>query len=299
MISVRELLLGVLAPALIALAIMLIAWRPWRSGPRRGEWGGAVGLAAGYICAHIGLAGPPRFTPAPVESWLVWIAIGGMAIGLIESRARGPWWGRLLWRAAATAGSVWLIVRLRVINEQWSVGEGLAWTAGLTVGALVFWTLADALAERIEREGGGAGAALVLSGITGLGAAIIVLDGQTLVVGQFSGALAVALLACAALAWWKPRVSIARGGVAVVGLLAPMLWLDAWMWAELHWEYAAALVLSPALAFVGDLAWINRRAGWARTLARVGAVVLPLLGIIGFEVKQAIDEEQSQRELGY
>lgn len=300
MLSLKELLLGVVAPAIIGLIVMLIAHRPWRrrSGTV-GKWGGAVGVALAYIVAHIGLYGPPQFKPAPVEHWLVWIALSGMVIGVLESYWRGSRWGRLLWRAVAAAGGVWLLVRLQVINNLWTSGQAALWTAGLAGGVVFFWSIADALTQRIERQGGGGGAALTLSAVTGFGAAIIVLDGQTLVVGQFAGALSIALLACAAVAWWQPRAMIGRGGAAVVGLLAPMLWIDAWMWAELGAWHALAIAISPALAFAGDLPGVHAWRGWVRTLVRVGAVSLPLLTLVGLEVKQALDEQKAQQELGY
>ena len=299
MISGSELLLGVLAPMAIASAIMLVAWRTWNTRIPRGWWGGATGIALAYIAAHIGLNGPPQFRPAPVESWLVWIALGGMIIGLVESRAGGPWWARLMWRALFAAGCVWLIARLRVINGQWSAAEGALYAAGLAGAVVVFWSICGALSDRIDKQGGGAGAALTLFVVTGVSAAIVVLDGQTLIVGQLTGALAMALLACAAVAWWNPVATIGRGGAAVVGLLAPMLWLDACLWSELHWWNAAALAISPALPFAADAPFVARRAGWVRTLVRVGAVAIPLAALLGVEISQAVDDVAGRQELSH
>ncbi len=300
MVTQKEVLFGVVAPVVIAFVVMLIAWRPWRGSLKSaGSWGGAVGLAMAYIVAQLGLYGMPKFQIRPVEHWLVVIALIGMIVGLIESFRRGPWWGRLAWRLIAAAGGVWLIVRLQVVNQAWTAGECAAWTAGLACAVVVFWSMVDALAERVDRSGGGAGAALVMSGVVGLSGVIIILDGQTLLIGQFAGALALALLACAATGLWRKRATIARGGVAVVGLLAPMFWLDAWLWAELSWWYMVAFALSPALALAGDLPLVRAWRGWMRTLVRVGAVALPLMALAGMEIKQAMDEEKARQELGY
>lgn len=290
MIPVSELLLGVVAPTLIALAIMLAAWRPWSRDATRGWWGGAAGIALAYISAHIALNGPPQMRPAPVESWLVWIALGGMLVGFAESRVDAPWWARLAWRIFAAAGAAWLIARLRVLNGQWSAGECAAWTAAFVAATVVFWSICDSLAERVDKQGGGAGAALTLCCVTGAGAALIVLDGRTLIIGQFAGALSMALLGCAAVAWWNPSATVGRGGAAVVGLLAPMLWLDACLWSELRWGYAAALAISPALTFAGDAPAMARRPGWARTLVRVGAVGLPLGALVCMEAFHAAED---------
>ena len=104
MVTQKELLFGVVAPAGIAFVVMLVAWRAWRErSESRGSWGGAVGLALAYIGAQVGLFGVPSFQIRPVEHWLIVIALVGMLVGLVESFRRGPWWGRLAWPRVQSA----------------------------------------------------------------------------------------------------------------------------------------------------------------------------------------------------
>jgi len=265
---------------------------------------GAVGFGAGYVVAQVGLFGWPGFGAAPVEHGLVWVALAGVMIGVVESWWGGRWWARWLWRGAAALVGAWLMVRLKALNGVWSEGETLGAVAGLGAGTLAFWTLSAGLCARIEtgKEGGdrgSGGGAFVLALIAGLGAALVVLDGQTLVVAQFGGALALGLLVWSLGGFFARGVRVVPGGVGVVGLLLPLIWVDAWMWSQMRWWVVVALCASPGLGFAGDLPWVRGWRGRLRLLVRVGAVALPLMVLVGWEVKRALEEEATKAMLGY
>ena len=181
---------------------------------------------------------------------------------------------------------MWLIVRLRLINGSWSAGEAALWTAGLTLATLAHWWAVSELCERAEREGARAWrAAFPLSGVVGLGALLIVLAGHSLTVGQFAGALSLGLLGVSGASLVGGRLSMARCGAAVAGLLAPVLWMHAALWTELGWWYAGA---PWAMVFVGlgvdSLRAVRARRGWVRGVIVTLAATAPLLALAAWEM---------------
>ncbi len=53
----KPVLLGVLLPAVLCGAWLILAWRPWRRDEpiTGGAWGGAIGFGMGYLIAHTAL----------------------------------------------------------------------------------------------------------------------------------------------------------------------------------------------------------------------------------------------------
>lgn len=295
MLSIKELILGVLAPFALALTVTLVGSKKF---PRASV---GVALAAAYLVAQIGLFGWPTFTPAPVEHGLVWTTLAALAVGLLESRRHWPVWARLIWRAAAVGGSCWLFVRLKSINGQWTPAEAGAWTAGLSIATLLLWFAVEALAARLGRDGARAWhGALPLSGGIGLGALLIILDGHSLTVGQFAGALSVALLGVGAASIKAGSALLRPAGTAIVALVAPMIWIDALLWTDLTPWYAAVIAATPLIALGAvSLPPLRRRKPWIRAVAATIAATAPLLPLVAWEMKQAIEEQQAASELGY
>jgi len=295
MITPRDILFGTALPFAVALAVTMLGAKRWP----RASVGAALALA--YIGAHTGLAGLPKFTPAPVEQWLPFIALAGLIVGLIEARAKAPLWARTLWRAAAVGGSCWLIVRVKSINGQWTPTEAALCTAAVSVATLILWSALGALVSRLHSTNARAWhSVLPLALVTGFGSLLILLNGHSLTVAQLAGALSMALFAIAAASLRAQAATLTPAGVAVVALLASMLWLDAALWTALSDWYALAIAVAPlaALAAVSLPPTRNLRP-WIRALVASGAGALPLLPLVGLEIARVIAEQQSGSDAAY
>ena len=92
MISLSDILYGVLLPAAISLVIMLLAWRPWSGGSPKGHWAGAFAIGAAFAAGLLGLQTRPAFPPNSAEDWLfhaAWIiAIIGLLVWVDPTQTR-------------------------------------------------------------------------------------------------------------------------------------------------------------------------------------------------------------------
>ncbi len=80
--------------------------------------------------------------------------------------------------------------------------------------------------------------------------------------------------ACLVIAWWCPAMSLARGAVPVVAVVAGGLWISGYLYAEVPPWSAILLVVAPSAAWAGHLRPIRRLAGWQVAVARFAAVLV-------------------------
>src|SRR5688572_1995052 len=87
MITTRDVIWGVLLPAVWTVVTMLVASLPWRRGRKRevAPWGPAVALAGGFALAYTGIAGTPALRPVEAEGWLVHMAVIAAAVTIITT----------------------------------------------------------------------------------------------------------------------------------------------------------------------------------------------------------------------
>ncbi len=89
---IQQALLGIVPPALIALVLLIAAWRPWSKTPPPARWGAAgsaLALAVAYFVTERLLVGNFSSLP-PIERyrWLPYIGFAA-AVGAIAWPGKG------------------------------------------------------------------------------------------------------------------------------------------------------------------------------------------------------------------
>ena len=282
MFVVEIMLRGVVLPAVLAGAVLLVAWWPRKGGAGAtgpvggGHWGGAVGLALGYVLGHSLLVGFPSFPATESTQWLVWLALGAMALGLADALIRVPESARWAARAASSLLVSWLILRPLTVSTWNGALVSALWIGGAALAVLAFWTLVD----RAVRARPGAGMPIAFLALTSGGSAVLLLSASVLL-AQLAGVVAATLGAAMVLAFVRPDLSLERGAVPVVGVLLPALWLNGYFYAEMPLASALLLTLAPAALWLGRLGPLRDLRRWKSAIAHVGAVLAPVLLALG------------------
>lgn len=317
MLTQQLVIFGIVLPIAISAVVMMIAWRPWRKPPgafsigNRGGWGGALAVGAAYIVAHIGIHSWPVFVPTEAQHAVFWAAVLGVLVGLFGARFRQ----RIILCAAGRFfgmfGIIWLVMRWKMILGQWSMGELILWvTIGAVAGALC-WTGAvhlgrDVEGDALEVDGtddapgrGGFDTPFVLAGVAGLGANLIILNGHNQSMGESTGALSLALLACALMCLWRPGMTVARGAAPVASLVLFMSLIDACLRSDLGYGYAMTIAMAPLMALAGARLVPADAHNVVRTVARVLGAAIPLGVLFAIELAKFLAEQAEAAELGY
>src|SRR5688572_23306548 len=211
MFTPREILYTAAVPFGVALAVLLVAWRPWRRGDRavtRGAWGAPLGIGAGFLAAFALLDGRlPAWPPGEARHWLFYfvsaLALLGVVEALLHAWLPGAAWLRAEALLVVLAAGLFLLFQSMLRNEAWTALEAGTRLLGMTVLVHAAWASTEVLVLRLPRPAG----PLVLGGFAMAVALVVMLSGSV-VYGRLAGALAAATLAAAA-------VALAAGGFSL------------------------------------------------------------------------------------
>ncbi len=270
------LLPAVVLPALASGLLLVAAWRPWRRehAGAGGTWGGAVGLGASILLSH-GLmqGGWPGIVPPDQWQWLLHLVPVAMAVGILDASRRWP--EALRWTVHLSLGALtgWLLV------GPWLGGFWL-WRIALGLNVVVLIRGLDAPLRR----GGGPSLPLCLCVASGGGSLLLVMSFNSRL-ALLGAALAACLAVAAALAWWRPAVSLG-GGITVLAVALPGLLYSGCFetFSEIpRWTYVL-VALGPLGIWVGELPPLKGR---QRAVARVVAVAVITAVAVAVAVRTA------------
>lgn len=233
----RTALTAVLGAGAVALLVLAVAARPWRGRAARvAPWGAPLALAGALATGYVLVLGAPALPPTSARAWLFLAALGGAVLGLamaLSGRALRPLSG------LASALLPWFLLDFQR-EHHWEHVEGIAWTAGLAVWALVCIEALRASEARAAPPAGTFGLAFGLA----LAAGAQGLAGSASF-AQLTGILALATGLCALIGAWH-RVSGLGPAAAPALVLAhlALVWCGRYL-AELHAPSFALLSLLP------------------------------------------------------
>ena len=268
-------LTGVLLPAVLSGLLLAVGWRVWKRDAEGvdGRWSGSLALAAAFLATYLAIAGAPSGilpgsdrTPTGLD-WLFVLAAGA---AVLFAHPDPVLWRRLGVRLAVSGLTVWLVLKNAFAN-QLAGDAAIAWFLGLAALLLIVWTAADLRARR--RSGASSplvwwATAATLAGVAGLSG--------SLKLAQLSGAVAAALGAAVVLAWWRPRLSLAGGGVALASILLFGLGLNAHFFSYTTGLDVLLIAVAPLAPFLRVLPFLNRLEGKKRTLVELALAGIPL-----------------------
>lgn len=241
----------------------------------------AMALAAGFLASYFTVF-HAQWSPLPHQAldWLPWIALIGTVVAIVSEHlpaARLPL--RAILALAAPAVIVWPALA--------SLGAA-KFVAAIVVSAILILAAWSWLASSAPSRPTPAPLLMVVAG----GMALTMMIDASQAIGQSSGALASALVACVVLNL-LPRLRVEFNGAAVgvAVLLFGALLINAWLYASLSPLYVA--LLAGGLLADPIIAGINRLRGtqgglvaWLFTVVLAG---LPVLAAIALAVKAAQD----------
>lgn len=284
---IQQLFLGLLLPAIIGGGIFIFA-RSLSSKVDAKQQGGfsgwliAAALGVGYIVGYIGLERLPPFPPKLGTHWLCYLAI----IGLIVA----GFWHSALWRRIAQAAVSIIIPRLLLSSTfkyTWGQVEGIIWWVCLAIALFIFWRLVE---QSFSTLLPGASCPFVYFGIFGGTALVLALSGS-LRLAQHSGVL-VALFAVSwaitlVLQHNSQRFVFPSGASPIVTLLLAGIWMNGHFFAEVPTASTILLLISLPLAWIGQIAAVQRFGGRRSTLVQIAAIAFPVIIAIGIAVARS------------
>ena len=292
MLFLRDLLFGLLLPAIVGggifiFANILAAKRDRdQTEERNGLFSGwliAVALSVGYIVGYIGLEGFPPFPAREGVHWLCYLALIGLILGTFWGL---PLWGRLIAQVAVSI----VIPRLllgSMFKYNWGQVEGIIWWVCLAVTIFIFWQIVQ---ESLAVLSSGAWSPFVYFGLSG-GTALILAVSGSLRLAQHTGIL-IALFA----AIWVITLFLQpddkgpvfpMGASAVIALALAGIWMNGYFYEEVPVASAVLLLLSLFLAPVGRIAAVQKLGARRSAFVQVAVIALPVLIAIGIAVARS------------
>ena len=265
----QVLIQGIVFPTVLAAAVFILGFRPWRKKDHYpgGHWSGGIALALAFIVSFISQNGWGILIPTSGRNWIVYLVFALGVIGLPAALQRKSTWSTWM------AGPLLVLAISLFIKPIDDPTHALLGVPGLCGVSVTLWFLLESLARKRP------GASLPLSFLiifTGIAIIAALTSGFTFLVacGALGGASGVAFV----ISLLNPRFSFQAGATPLLATMpAAILWLQGW------YDYSGVSVacfLLPLLAvpllWMGELPMITRRRPWIGVAARGLLAAIPV-----------------------
>jgi hypothetical protein len=262
--------MAVVPAGVLALVLLLAAWRPWKPAPAgRGWWGSALALGLAIPLAdrmvwHNG----PGVWPVEPHRRLPLVALAAMAFGLAW-----PVWRRRTWRGYAVAGlaAACLAALMPVVFKAPIAPLNLLVFAILVAAAAMLFGESEAEAAH------GARLPLVFC-VAAAGAALVAIQSHSASQGLVTASMAAALAAFVAVAWWRPGLELMAAATPVYSILLVGVLAD----RSISLPATALTILSAATAGLASRGPLKGLPAWAGALGCVVVSVLLIAAALWF-----------------
>jgi len=288
MLIFKQLVLGLLLPAIIGGGIFVLAFKSRRNQTEEGSglfsgWLFSAALSVGYIVGYIGLEGLPPFPAREGVHWLCYLALIGLILGIFWHFETSKYFnGQVL--ASAVMAFIPPLLLDPMFKHTWGRVEGFIWWFCLIVVIAIFWGMVQGSFTLLPSGGW---SPFVYFGLSGGTALVLALSGS-LRLAQHAGIL-VALFA----AIWiitlfvrsdakVPVLPISTS--AVITLAFAGIWMNGYFYEEVPAASAILLAMALCLAPVGRIEAIQRLGGGRSAFVQVVVIALPVLIAIGIAV---------------
>jgi hypothetical protein len=276
MLSLNDILFGIVLPGVVALAVLAVGWwRPRREARPRGAWAAPIAFAAAFCIAFVRVnAGMPTWPPGEAIHRLFFAApVLAIALLLIDLRKIPS-----LVRGAIAVALAAVAFRY-VLNFKWKMlptMETWLWI-GLGVAVTAVWAASFAAHARRTSRATSPIALLLLTGATSL----VFMMSDTQSYGLMEMGLVAAAVAALVVAFFAPRFSLADGRFFVASLLTLLLVAlsvnaHATAGAGIEPINAAVLVASPIVLWLTSLIRFGKLRLWTRELVVILMMCVPL-----------------------
>ena len=274
--QIDPVLLGARAvlPALtVAVAILPWAWRKRGAcqvdpdGSR--AWALPLALGLGLFASYVGIHGwPPAAWYPDMKARLAWAGVAAGLFGLAQARLGLGRWAHLIFLGLC---AFWLLWHWQ-LRGMWPPVRTAQWLLGWT---LVVW-VQTALLERVARRGEGPALPLLLCAGCCL-SALVFLWAHAQSHARLAAGLASVLGLAGLVAFWRPRFSMARGGIATFALLYSGLALANHLTADLPSLALGLILVAPLGTWIATSPLLFTERPLLRVLLALLAVLLPVI----------------------
>src|SRR5262249_53264491 len=114
MLTLADLVRGVLLPAALAALVLVMAW--WQtkrrvSARQSRSWGGPLAVGLAFVGGYLALLGRPPFPPLDATDWLYFLAGSLAVLGTIDATCNLLPQVRVVSLVAIVALAAWLVMR--------------------------------------------------------------------------------------------------------------------------------------------------------------------------------------------
>jgi hypothetical protein len=279
--------LGFILPAILVGAALL-----W--GPR---WLGAAAVSGAFALAFWKVREAPGWPPVDVFAWIFYFAVTLGLLGVADELLAPPIWVE----AAVLVIVLRLMLRTllgRLAPQSLSNTELEQAIDLTTLIAAAWWIGLEQLARL--RPGFVAPVALV---ILSAGTAVLLYCWGTALEAQLAATLFGVSVAATAASFFPRCGGLPRGVAGTIGMILILKLTHAWFYSPDPFSpaeqiYAGVFLISPLLAFAGDLPGIARRRASGRVAVRLIAVLLAVAAASALTVRdyQKANQDTQQDE---
>lgn len=281
MFTARDFIWSILIPLLVALAVSLLGWQPWRRG-----WGRTDGTGRGWVAPlAMGLAFLIGFPGSNAYPWawplqlhgdatslLPWIAVVAMVLGVASASLYQPRWMIAVLMLLVSAITFYFFLKFRFNPLGWSAGVGAMLILLFAVACTAWWISL----EQGREESPILGALLI--GIASACAGLVLMLTGSLTYGKFPLILGFATAGLLPAALWRSEIRL-RGLAATFSILIiPMLLGGAFLSSLPH--SLLGLFLCTPVFILGGTLLPPRLRGWRRIVLRLCIAILPLAAAV-------------------
>jgi len=274
MLTARDLLLGVVAPAVMAAAILRLARRP-AAGAGGSVAAGGLAVALGYAVGHLGPRGIGPVPPVEASQWLPYLALGAAALCALEPLLAGRAALHRLGGLALLVAGLVLLLRAKT-TYGWTAAESAVWLGALALMLLGLWLELEWVVPALPPLSG-----WIVLVVVCVGGAIALAASGSLLLGLLGGALAAA---CGGAAFTAALATghgfERRSAIAPTVILAGLLAIG-YFYSELPAASAALLAIAPLATKAVPRSLVNRRGAWTGALLHGAAAALPVALALG------------------
>lgn len=261
------LLWAILAPSLLAGVVLLLGIAPWKKSDRPSGGSAGLAVALGYSVGQWGQVGWQPLG-GDITQWLIYLALAGALVGVLEARVSLPVLLRLLVRFALSGAAAWLLLRPLLAQSLNS-----SWVIALAAAFVLVWTVLDVLAAA---ERGPLWA--LLAAVLAAGVSATVLFANNASTAMLTGALISTLGAAFVVTAKFPAPGRLRSAAPVVALLlVGQLAVGRFYGEGMPPSSFLLLLAAPLLLLIVQALLLRRAVGWLRALARLGALATPVV----------------------
>src|SRR5688572_17755523 len=132
MLTANDLLFGMVVPAVIAAAGVLLSLASRRA------WVAPIAIGAAFLCGFVGMFSWSSFRPTDSLEWLWLVGVSAALLGVAQALWRIPIGLNAALVLVISTGSAWLLLR-PLVPHTWNERQATMWISALAAAITAAW----------------------------------------------------------------------------------------------------------------------------------------------------------------